>query len=98
MKSVLVAAAAAALIGAPAAHADDITYLDDMKAAGFDQPHNGNAGMLESGHGICRALATGASPDQIAQYIYENSHLDSLADGRQLVDIAKRDLCPETLH
>jgi hypothetical protein len=93
MKWMLFAVVAAAVIGAAPAHADDITYLDDLKAAGFDQPHNGNSGMIESGHGICRALAAGASPDQIAQYLYENSHLDSLEDGRQLVGIAQQDLC-----
>jgi Protein of unknown function (DUF732) len=92
MKWMLFAAAAAVTSAAPA-HADDITYLDDLKAAGFDQPHNGNGGMIESGHGIRRALAAGASPEQIAQYLYENSHLSSLDEGRQLVGIARQDLC-----
>jgi hypothetical protein len=75
------------------AHADDVTFLSDLKEAGFEND-NGNSRLIVAGHGVCGELAQGTSSSAVAKQAFEESNMDSLADAQQFVGIAIKDLCP----
>lgn len=79
---------------AASAHADDVTFLSDLKEAGFDNDNGGNSSLITAGHDMCNALAEGSSRSVVAKELFEDSKMDSLADSQQFVGIAIKDLCP----
>jgi hypothetical protein len=91
--AVAVATASSLLMSAPSAHADDISFLTDAKAAGFGSS-DGNARLIEIGHQYCSELSNGVTPEQIAEHLFEVSHFKSLDQARRFVSIAQQDLCP----
>lgn len=84
--------AAASVIAAPAAHADEQSYLADLQAHGV--PFLVPAQAVSNGYRVCGEIRGGESPATAAQTfgIYYN------ALGPTIVDIAQHDLCPDTLH
>ncbi|OCB41882.1 hypothetical protein A5677_00475 [Mycobacterium malmoense] len=74
------------------AHADENSYLDDLRARGI--PFLIPAQAVSDGYRVCRDLREGQSPQLVAQTfgLYYN------LVGPQIVDIAQHDLCPDTLH
>jgi hypothetical protein len=91
MKWLFAAVSAAVAFAAPA-HCDEIGFLTDIKAAGFTAD-SGNGSIIEVGTGMCRALAAGATREQVAEAFFERSQLDSLDRARVFVGIAQQDLC-----
>lgn len=98
MKRLLVGAALlAASLGfatfcATKAHADEGSYLADIRAHGI--PMLIPAQAVSDGYRVCREIREGESPATAAQTfgIYYN------VVGPQIVDIAQRNLCPDTLR
>jgi Protein of unknown function (DUF732) len=88
------AAAAAALIAAPTAHADANSYLAYLSAHGVQPNYFTNESNLVSG-GLqaCSKLHAGMSPEQAA-----NMGILTGALGAPIVDAAQHELCPDTLH
>lgn len=74
------------------AHADEVSFLSDMEAAGF---HNGsgNGAEIAVGHGICADVASGKSRQAVIQDLWLSSKLEQ-DEAVQFVNIALRDLCP----
>lgn len=89
------ALAAAALITAPAAAADDQSYLANLSGHGiftFTNPQ----GLIATGHAICDDLRAGTSvPDEIGRF--QAMHYEAKAAGAAaMVNAAHDDLCPNT--
>lgn len=76
------------------ANADEDSFLSDMEAAGFDNG-NGNGAEIGVGYDICSELASGWSPARAAEDLWKSSKLQQ-AGAVQFVEIAMRDLCPQT--
>jgi hypothetical protein len=87
---------AAAIVGAAPAHADTLSFLTDVKAAGFAADVGANAGLIQLGRYVCTTIAGGAPPEAVAEYIFTHSQLDNLDSARQFVTIAQNDLCTIT--
>ncbi|WP_104151105.1 DUF732 domain-containing protein [Mycobacterium intracellulare] len=90
--SAAVAVAAAIAFGAGAARADDASYLADLQARGV--PFLVPAQAVHDGYRVCSDIRNGEPPQIVAQSfgIYYN------AVGPTIVDIAQRNLCPDTLQ
>jgi hypothetical protein len=91
--AVSTAIAAALMVAAPA-HADERSYLDDLRANGVPVglPGQPPAQLIQAGDLACRLLRTGMSPDEVV------AQFGALAFfARQGVDSAQRELCPDTL-
>jgi hypothetical protein len=85
------AAVAAAVVMAPAAHADGNQYLADLAAHGAPMVSQGNA--LEQGLRVCDALRSGVTPEQtFGNFGFFTGYAPVI------VDLAQHDLCPETLR
>lgn len=85
------AAAATAVLWGPVAHADDQSYLGDLRGAGVFMI-NENTWII-NGHRMCDMIHSGIAP----QTLYDQFGLQNF-QGQQIVDIAQRNLCPDTLH
>lgn len=95
--------AAVALLGSAPAHADDASYIAALDAAGVFKSGPPNA-RLSAGHRFCSQLRNGETPDQIVAGFPRRpsfggpSMVDDLqSNPRPVIDIAQRELCPETL-
>lgn len=77
---------------AGAARADDVSYLADLQARGV--PFLVPAQAVHDGYRVCGDIRNGEPPQIVAQSfgIYYN------AVGPTIVDIAQRNLCPDTLR
>ncbi|MGV0041992.1 DUF732 domain-containing protein [Mycobacterium colombiense] len=89
---VAAAIAAAIAVGSGDAHADESSYLADL--AGHNIPVMIPASAVSDGYRVCREIREGESPQTAAQTFgpYFN------VVGPQIVDIARRNLCPDTLQ
>lgn len=101
---IFIAAAAAALITAPAAQAvpftdDEIGFLNDLAAVGIVNA-NGATDTVQNGWVICGILYQGYSRSWVAQQIYQGSREANGDAGlpysaaQALVFYANADLCP----
>ncbi|OCB19504.1 DUF732 domain-containing protein [Mycobacterium intracellulare] len=93
--TILVAATnitAAAVLGAPAARADDASYTAALSAAGV--PMLGGPGRwVGVGYQVCGQIRNGQSPESASgQFQMLN------AWGPAIVSAAQHELCPDTLH
>ncbi len=95
MKTLLafLAAAAMIIVGVPAAHADEASYVADMDAAGFTNG-DGTKAEVAVGMGICSELLAGDTSEHQAQQLFEQSKMTSMDEARKFVKIAIADLCP----
>jgi hypothetical protein len=90
---VAVSGVAVAVIGhPPPARADDLSFLTDIKAAGFGSD-DGNGALIAAGRHMCGTLSSGVAPDQVAREFFEESQIGSLGMARRFVAIAQQDLC-----
>lgn len=89
---VAVALMAAGMWLAQKAHADESSYLADL--AGHNIPVMIPASAVSDGYRVCREIREGESPGTAAQTFgpYFN------VVGSTIVDIARHDLCPDTLR
>lgn len=98
------AAAAAALISAPAASAsplssDEVDFLNDIEAIGITTTTS-DARTVDNGWAICGVLNRGYSRDWVAEQIYTGSQSTNGSAGlpyaaaQALVFYANADLCP----
>lgn len=103
LRATLTAATAitmAAIGLASPAHADETTYLNDMHDAGISS-EGGDSDLLAGGWAICRALAAGASRQEIAaEMVYDSDKYEGVnginpKDADQAVVYANDDLCPD---
>jgi ABC-type sugar transport system substrate-binding protein len=91
MISVLVACAGAVLATASAARADDQSYLAYLNAHATFFPALNDSVRIYAGQQVCNMLHQGQTPEQIAS-------TPGPADQRGIVDAARHELCPDTLH
>ena len=87
--------AAAAILHAPQAHADDATdtFLQDARSIGFINPDQLLIGI---GYQVCSALAAGNSGSDIAETIYLSTDWTvSLQDAQLFTLAAVNNLCPQ---
>lgn len=100
----LAGVAAVALVNMPTAHADDASYLAALDANGVFRSGPPNA-RLSAGHRFCSQLHNGETPKQIVATFPRRpsfggpSMVDDLqSNPRPVIDIAQRELCPDTLR
>lgn len=92
----LLAAMTVALVAAPAAQADDQSFLNYIHDHGV--PANGPMGVTDANHlmagdMICRMLRTGHSPSELPFLgLVQEQYKPQLVEG------AQHGLCPETLR
>lgn len=85
-------AAIGCLLAPPAAHADDLAFLTDVKAAGF-YTDVGNGPLVAAGDEVCALLGEGNTPAQVAQIVFLHSGANSFSRAQTFVSIAQQDLC-----
>jgi Protein of unknown function (DUF732) len=93
VKRIAVAAAAAlagAVFSAAPAHADDASYMADLRAHGAPIFPGMDSNWISQGHRLCNELRTGVSRADVAAEVTQ-------WDPVQFMDIPQRDLCPDTL-
>ena len=85
-------------VGAPPAHADDQSFLNELRANGF--PGLSFAGqqmpdgaVVAQGYMACNRLHLGQSADDLIAQVNPND----ANIGRLLVHAAQRNICPDTL-
>lgn len=90
--TILTASLGFATFCADKAHADEGAYLAELQAHGI--PFLMPAKAVSDGYRVCAEIRAGESPATAAQTfgIYYN------VVGGQIVDIAQRNLCPDTLR
>ncbi len=90
--AILSGALAIVLTIAAPAHADDQSYLNELRADGVQiiDPTE----TLARGYSLCGALHNGMSHDTASNYGFGWAHMW----GPQLLDAAQHNLCPDTLH
>lgn len=89
----------AALLHAPAAHADSYSFLDEIHDQGWYSRESGDSGLLNQGYAVCRALASGMDGATVAGIIYRSTGVSvSAADAVGFVIVAVENLCPEFDH
>lgn len=93
---VVLAAMAAALAAAPAAQADDQSFLDYIHGHGVPSSYplgSGDESNLLAGDMICRMLRTGHSTSELPFLgLVQEQYKPQLVEG------AQHELCPDTLH
>lgn len=75
------------LAAAPAARADDQSFLNDLHT---NNVYTGPADVVPMGHYICTQIRGGLSPADAAR-------MTQGIDMPRVVDFAQHDLCPDTL-
>lgn len=91
MKRLLLGIAPLAIICSAPAHADDQSYVADLHGAGVWMV-NENMWVI-NGHRMCDMIHSGIAPSTL----YDQFGLQNF-QGPQIVDIAQRNLCPDTLR
>ena len=95
----LVVATAVGMAGP--AHADDVSYLNDLHNLGIQDTAGGDSALLVTGWKVCAQLSYGATVQQIADLALQKSDADLGAKGLtpqqagDLIAITKADLCPQ---
>lgn len=86
----------AAVLHAPAAHADARGFLYAMTDMGFTHD-DGYAGLLRLGYGVCEMLSTpGTDGNDVARAIYVSTGWDiDRLDSQRIVIASVENLCPE---
>lgn len=83
----------AALVAAPASHADAVAYLLNVTVRpGYNFP-NGDA-AIRYGHDICAKVAAGESYSSIITGVKNDLHTSDEYQGGYLVGQAVNELCP----
>jgi hypothetical protein len=86
-----VAAAVAAMMVAPAAHADEQSYLNELSREGFYGPI---VAWTAVGYGVCSMTAGGANLGQLTRFVYENTGATvGVAQSERVVELAEIYLC-----
>ena len=85
------AIAAVALLSTATAHADDQTYLDELRAHGAPLKPWTEGEWVSEGHKMCNELRHGESPANVAAGVTQ-------MDPATLVDVLQHQLCPDTLR
>lgn len=80
-----------ATFSADQARADEASYLADLQSRGI--PFLMSAKAVSDGYRVCGEIRAGESPQTAAQTFGPYYNLV----GPQIVDIAQRNLCPDTL-
>jgi uncharacterized protein DUF732 len=95
----LVVAGAAPMVGllgpvgpAPTAHADDDAFLAALKAKNIN--YESPEAAINGGHLVCHELDLGATPEQVANDVINNGHLDAYHAG-YFVGVSIRAFCPK---
>ena len=105
--AILAATIVAGTLSAPApapAHADDASYLAALDARGVFRSGTPDA-RLSAGHKFCNQLRNGATPNEIVatesprlRTFGAPSMVDDLrVNMPQVIEIARQEICPETL-
>jgi hypothetical protein len=93
------AAVATMLMVAPAAHADNQSFLDAMNAAGLSS-QDGASDMLRVGKGACGLMAPspglmfGRSPNLVADLVWRGNPMLERPEAAVVVNAALDNLCP----
>ncbi|WP_067021038.1 DUF732 domain-containing protein [Mycobacterium sp. 1245499.0] len=90
--ALLAAGVGFAMFCAEKANADEASYLADLQASNI--PVLSQPKAVSDGYRVCRDIRDGQSPESAAQTFGPYYNLV----GAQIVDIARRNLCPDTLH
>ena len=85
------AIAAVALLSTATAHADDQTYLDELRAHGAPLKPWTEGEWVSEGHKMCDQLRHGVSPANVAVGVTQ-------MDPAMFVDVLQHQLCPDTLR
>lgn len=89
------AALGAAVLHAPAAHADSSSFLDRVHDLGWYNRANGDVGLLNQGYTVCRAMDQGANGETIARIIYRSTDMSvDVDDAVTFVVVSVEELCP----
>jgi hypothetical protein len=93
------AVATATLIGvfgaAPAAHADNESYIAYIKSHGQSLQLFSESPLIAAGHTACGHLRSGESPAEVERHVLANP--TSTAPNEMIVEAAQHELCPDTL-
>lgn len=88
--------AAALVIHAPAARADDASFLREINDLGWYHTTGGDRQLLASGYGVCRMLGVGNDGYDVADYVYRNTpDYITYADAAEFVIVSVTNLCPQ---
>ena len=96
---VLGASAVASVLLAPAAKADNASYLAAVKGLGLNS-NLGDEGLLQAGKGVCAMLAPspafmwGLGPNIVAKKVWEQNPMLERDQAALLVNAATDNLCP----
>lgn len=92
-------AAAAAILFAPTARADDVQgYLNALEGQGI-YASSGEGTLVMAGQMVCNDLSEGSTPMQTARKVYQSTDASfSSEDSGYLVGAAIAALCPEYLY
>ena len=80
-----------ALAGVPVAHADDAGYVASVRALGFQQS---DAYLVKGGHSACTLMASGHSPDELADRVITTTGAGS-AQAHRLIALSVHEYCPQ---
>lgn len=84
--------------GAGSAHADDTTYLNDLRANGVFVHKDAEPYMVSEAHHMCRDLHAGVPPDDVAAELPPvTSGVVVTIDPTELLSILQDNLCPHAL-
>jgi hypothetical protein len=86
-----IASVALLLLGAPAAHADDASFVRDAKALGFA---TNTDNLISMGRSACYFLSLNRDPGQVAERIMRYGNVDPNAANRFL-DMSVTEYCPQ---
>ena len=85
-------------IGIPSAHAGDREYLAMLKSWGYPVNDKTTDSLVTIGHALCTDLLAGTGKDDEAEALRKQAPDLSFAKARNMVTVAQRTLCPETLQ
>lgn len=85
------------LSGAGAAHADDHSYLNDLRGVGVFIHKDAEPYVVQQGHRACRDLHDGVPPDEVEAQFSVGSGVAPAPAPAVYLDILQRDLCPWAL-
>lgn len=86
----------AAVIHAPAARADDGSFLQEINDLGWYHTTGGDRQLLANGYAVCRMLGVGNDGYDVADYVYRNTpDYVTYDDAAEFVIVSVTNLCPQ---
>ncbi|ORX00136.1 DUF732 domain-containing protein [Mycolicibacillus trivialis] len=85
------------LSGAAVAHANEYTYLSDLRAAGVFIHTDAVPYVLQQAFRACRDLRDGVPPDVVGSQFPVGSGVAPAPDPNVYLDILQRNMCPNAL-